>query len=181
MASSSSKKAWFGAALVLAGIGAIAALRSGRSESESEATRHAASSSNSPAAKDPRLVLRRPWFDTYPKKRTDEIELWVFFGSGFGLHDKGSMWRSTVDFFDFERQGSKVDITFLQDKKRQVASFEIVECHDKPPFDVCLVLKDALRGKTRLWSFDDDADMDAHVPWAREWRASAETRARSAR
>ena len=154
---------------------AIAVLRTG------EAPQSARPDAPAALAKDPRLVLRRPWFDSYPKKRTDEIELWVFFGGGFGLHDKGSMWRSTVDFFDFERQGSKVNIVFLQDKKKQAVGFEVVECHDKPPFDLCLVLKDPLRGKTRRWSWDDDADMDAHVPWAREWRASAETRARSAR
>ena len=130
MASTTSQKALFGAALAIAGIGAIAVLRSGDGERANDASSTA--SAPSPQAKDPRLVLRRPWFDSYPKKRTDEIELWVFFGGGFGLHDKGSMWRSTVDFFDFERQGSKVAITFLQDKKKQAVGFEIVECHDKP-------------------------------------------------
>ena len=133
------------------------------------------------SGKDPRLVLRRPWFDKLPQKRTDEIELWIFMGGGYGIHDKGSVYRSTIDFFDFERQGSKVEIVFLQDKKKQSVPFEIVPCHDKPEFDLCLDLKEPLRGHTRLWSWDDDADMDRHVPWAKEWRASAEARARGAR
>lgn len=170
------------AALVLAvaGLGAVALLR-GRACDGSRSDGARAPAAATPHAKNPRLVLGRAWFDSYPKKRTDEIDLWIFFGGGFGLEDKGSMWRSTIDFFDFERQGAKVDITFLQDKKKQVVAFDVVECHDKPPFDLCLKLKEPLRGKTTLYSWDDDADMDANVPWAREWRASAEVRARSAR
>jgi len=186
MRSITSQKAVVAVALIVAAAGTIGVLRCKTSHCSKRAVTAPTVSAGegseaAPLAKDPRLVLRRPWFDRLPKKRTDEIELWIFFGGGFGLHDKGSMWRSTVDFFDFERRGSTVDIVFLQDKKKQVAPFEIVECHDKPPFDLCLDVKDPLRGKTRLWSWDDDADMDAAVPWAREWRASAETRARSIR
>jgi hypothetical protein len=74
-----------------------------------------------------------------------------------------------------------VDIVFFQDKKKQALTFDIVPCDDKPPFDLCLDLKEPLRGHKRLWSFDDRSDMDAYVPWAREWRESAEVRARGAR
>ena len=182
MRSITSQKAVVALALMVAAAGTIGVLRCKTSHcSKSKRAAPTSVGEVTPQAKDPRLVLRRAWFDRLPKKRTDEIELWIFFGGGFGLHDKGSMWRSTVDFFDFERRGSAVDIVFLQDRKQQVAAFEIVECHDKPPFDLCLDVKDALRGKTRFWSWDDDADMDAAVPWAREWRASAETRARTLR
>lgn len=175
--SNSAQKALAAVVLVVAGIGVAAALRSW----DGEVRRSGTTGLARPAAKNPRLVLSRAWFDAYPKKRTDEVDLWIFFGGGIGIEDKGSMWRSTVDFFEFERQGSRLAITFLQDKNKRAVGFEIVECHDKPPFDLCLKLKEPLRGKTTLYSWDDDADMDAHVPWAREWRASAEVRARTAR
>lgn len=178
--SNGAQKAIAAAVLLVVGAAAVVALRGGEAREASRGEERQAADV-APAAKSPRLVLSRPWFDTYPKKRTDEVDLWIFFGGGFGLNDKGSMWRSTIDFFDFERQGSKVDVLFLQDKRRQVVGFDIVECHDKPPFDLCLKLKEPLRGKSTFYSWDDDADMDAHVPWAREWRASAEVRARSAR
>lgn len=132
-----------------------------------------------PSSKSARLLLSRPWFDRMPKSRTDEISLWVFLAGGIGFEDRGSRFRSTFDVFEFERQGSKFDLVFLQDKKRQLVPFEIVECHDKPPFDLCLDLKEPLRAQKRLYSWDDEADMDAHVPWAREWRASAEMHAKA--
>ena len=176
--SNAGQKALAALVLVVAGLGTASLLR-GASERCGNA--QGGSATATPLAKNPRLLLSRPWFDSYPKKRTDEVDLWIFFGGGFGLEDKGSMWRSSIDFFEFERQGAKADITFLQDKKKQVVGFDIVECHDKPPFDLCLKLKEPLRGKTTLYSWDDDADMDANVPWAREWRASAEVRAKNAR
>ena len=130
------------------------------------------------AAKDPRQVLRRPWFDRLPKARTDEVDIWWFSGAGIGMHDRGSQWRSTLDLFDFERQSSRLSITFLQDKKRLDVPFEVVSCSDKPPFDLCLDVQEPLRGKKRLYSFSDDDEMDAAVPWARAWRAAAEARTR---
>ena len=86
-----------------------------------------------------------------------------------------------MDFFDFERQSSKLEVRFLHDDKKQTVSFEVVACDDQPPFDLCLDVKEPLRGKKRLYSFADDDEMDAHVPWARAWRASAEARSRAAR
>jgi hypothetical protein len=165
--------------LALAGAAAIGILRRPASEPTSSAETN--DEEARPAAKSPRLVLGRPWFDTWPKKRSDVVDLWIFFGGGIGLEDKGSIYRSTMDFFELERQGSRLEIVWLQDKSKQTVSFEVVECHDKPPFDLCLELKQPLRGKTKLYSWDDDADMDRHVPWAREWRASAEARAKAQR
>jgi hypothetical protein len=132
-------------------------------------------------AKNPRLLIRRFWFDRLPKKRGDEIDVWLFLGGGIGFEEKGSTYRFGLDVFEFERQGSKVDLVWLHDKKKQNVPFDVVECHDKPPFDLCLDLKEPLREQRRLWSFDDDAEMDANIPWAREWMASAEARARTVR
>lgn len=133
----------------------------------------------SPEAKNPRLLIRRFWFDRLPKKRGEEMDAWLFLGGGIGFEEKGSSYRFTLEVFEFERQGSKAELLWFQDKKKQSVGFTISECHDKPPFDLCIDFKEPLRGQKRLWSFDDDASMDANVPWAREWRSSAEARAAS--
>jgi hypothetical protein len=135
----------------------------------------------SPSAKEPRQVLSRPWFDRLPKSRTDEIDLWFFASSGIGIHERGSVFRATTDFFDFERQGSRLELRFLHDKAKQSVSFELVSCDDKPPFDLCLDVKEPLRERRRFYSFADDDEMNANVPWAREWRRGVEARARAVR
>lgn len=135
-------------------------------------------SAPSAAARDPRLVLSRPWFDKMPSKRTDVTDLWFFFAGGIGLEDKGSYFRSSTDVFEFERQGAKLDVKFLQDGAKATLKFEVTRCDEKPPFDLCLTFAEPFRGITRLYSWDDDADMDAHVPWARAQRTAAEARVR---
>lgn len=160
---------------------ALIVLLGGRGQLERDASRGGGAEAPRAAAKDPRLVLGRPWFDRYPKSRTDAVDLWIFFGGGIGLEDKGSSWRSTLDVFELERQGSRLDLVFFQDKSKASVRFEIVACDDRPPFDLCLELKDPLRGQTRLYSWGDDEDMNAHVAWARAWRDSAAARAHAAR
>jgi hypothetical protein len=157
------------------GVSALVVLRAARRDAPSDRSEEAGAEPN---AKAPRLLLRRFWFDRMPKKRGDEVDAWIFLGGGIGLQDKGSSYRFGVDLFEFERRGSTLDLVWFHDKKQQSVAFSVVECHDKPPFDLCLDLKEPLRGQKRLWSFDEDADMDANVPWAREWRSSAEARAR---
>ncbi|OJY29662.1 MAG: hypothetical protein BGO98_48445 [Myxococcales bacterium 68-20] len=165
------------ALLTLVGLAAIVALRSRPADDGARST----TETTAPNAKDPRLVLGRAWFDRYPGSRSDEVDLWWFSSAGIGIHDRGSVWRSTMDFFDFERQSSKVELMFLHDKKKELVRFEVVACEDEPPFDLCLDLKEPLRGKKRLYSFAFEDEMDAHVPWARAWRASAEARSRAVR
>lgn len=134
-----------------------------------------------PSGKEGRLLLGRFWLDRMPTKRGEDIDGWLFLHGGLGMNDKGSNYRFSVDIFEFERRGSAFDLTWLHDKKKQTVSFDVVECHDKPPFDLCLDLKDELRGNRRLWSFSDDDDMNAHIPWATDWRSADELRAKSAR
>jgi len=160
--------------LLLGALGAIAICPSKEKDRASEDVA-------SPNAKDPRLVLSRPWFDHYPKTRAEEVDLWWFSSAGIGIHERGSVYRATMDFFDFERQAARLEVMFLHDKKKQSVSFEVVACDDKPPFDLCLDVKEPLRGKKRFYSFAYDDEMDANLPWARAWRASAEARSRAAR
>ena len=175
--SSTAQKVLAVGVLLCGGMALIAALRS-RPEPGQERTYEELTSPN---AKDPRQVLSRPWFDHYPKSRSEEVDLWWFSSAGIGVHERGSVWRSTIDFFDFERQSSKLEVTFLHDKKKQSVSFEVVSCSDEPPFDLCLDVKEPLRGKKRLYSFAYDDEMDSHVPWAKAWRSSAEARSRAVR
>jgi hypothetical protein len=132
-------------------------------------------------AKSPRLLLGHFWFDRLPARRSDEIDAWLFLGGGIGFEEKGSSFRFSLDVFEFERQGATANLVWLADKKKQRVAFEVVACDDKPPFDLCLDLKEPLRGQKRLYTFDHDSELDQNVPWAREWRSSLEARARGTR
>lgn len=128
------------------------------------------------AAGNPRLVLNRVWFDQYPDKRTDEVQIWIFLGGGIGIHEKGSAYRATTDIFEFERQGDKLALTFLHDKKSAETKFAITACDEKPPFDLCLDLVDSPRGPRRWYGFGDEEEMARKVPWGRAMMRSAESR-----
>ena len=129
------------------------------------------------AGGNPRLVLNRVWFDRYPDKRTDEVQIWIFLGGGIGIHEKGSAYRATTDVFEFERQGDKLALTFLHDKKSAETKFAITACDDKPPFNLCLDLVDSPRGQKRWYGFGDEEEMARKVPWGRAMMRSAESRA----
>jgi hypothetical protein len=129
----------------------------------------------------PRAVLSRIWLDRYPEKSTDEVQFWVWFGSGMGLHETGSYWRSSLDVFDFERQGDKLTIVYMQDKKSVETRFKVAACDEKPPFDLCLDLTNALGGRTRYYGFGDEDDMATRIPWSKAMLRSAEARAKSTR
>lgn len=131
--------------------------------------------------KSPRLLLGRIWLDKLPKNRTDTVDLWIFFAGGIGLEDKGSSYRSTLEIFELERQGSKLDIVFLQDQKKQTVKFTVKGCSDKPEFDLCLELAPPVRGVSKLYGWGDDEEMDRAMPWGREWRKAAEVKARASK
>ncbi len=124
-------------------------------------------SDTEPHAKNPRLLLGRLWLDKLPRRPTDALDLWVFFGGGVGVHETGSRYDGKFEIFDLERRGSNLDLTYLQTKKQVTTSFEITRCDDLPPFDLCLVLKDMPGGPVRLHGFDYDDEMDRSAPWGR--------------
>jgi hypothetical protein len=139
------------------------------------------SSRSEPAARDPKQILGRVWFDRLPKSRTDDVTLAIWLGGGIGLYDKGSAWRSTVDIFEFERRGDALDMTFLHDKKAASTKFSIKSCDDKPPFDLCVTFDDAPRGPKTLYGFAYDDEMDRAVPWSRDLMQAEKSRASLAR
>lgn len=126
----------------------------------------------------PRMILGRGWFDSYPQKRTDNLKLFVFFGGGFGLYEEGSAWRVALDFFEFERSGDKLWIKFLHDGKVSESKFTISQCDEKPPFDLCLDIPDTPRGPKRFYSFGDEEEFARNIPWGPQVLRSAEERAR---
>jgi hypothetical protein len=125
----------------------------------------------------PRAILGRVWFDALPEKSTDNVQLWIWLGGGIGLHETGSYFRFNLDLFDFERQGDKVLMTYLQDKKKVDTKFTIKPCDDKPPFDLCLDLANELGGRKRFYGFGANDDLEARVPWAKGVLRAAEARA----
>ena len=125
----------------------------------------------------PRAVLGRVWFDRYPEKATDVAQVWIWFGGGIGIHETGSYFRTAFDVFEFERQGDKLSMVYLQDKKTAETRFKVTACDEKPPFDLCLDLTDALGGRTRYYGFGDLDDMATRIPWSKSVLRSAEVRA----
>jgi hypothetical protein len=125
----------------------------------------------------PRKILSRGWFDRWPEKRKDNIHFFYFGGGGVGLHEEGSAYRYTADWFDLERQNNKLSIKFLQDGKTTETTFTITPCDEKPPFDLCLDLADSPRGPKRYYGFDDSEDEAANLP---AWSAERLRAARSA-
>ena len=133
------------------------------------------------AARDPKQILGRVWFDRLPKNRSDEVTIAIWFGGGIGLYEKGSTWRSTMDFFEFERRKDALDITFLHDKKSSTTKFTIEACDDLPPFDLCLKFSDPPRGPKVLHGFARRDELDQSLPWARDLEAAAKSKASAAR
>lgn len=129
----------------------------------------------------PRAVLGRVWFDRLPEKASDEIQAWIWLAGGIGIHETGSYWRLSTDLFEFERQGDKLSMTYLQDKKTTETRVTITACDEKPPFDLCLDLSSALGGRKRYYGFGDLDDMTAHVPWSKGVLRAAEARAQDQR
>lgn len=126
----------------------------------------------------PRKILGRGWFDTWPEKRRDNVRFFFFGGGGIGIYEEGSSYRYAVDVFELERQNDRLSITFLQDGKKTETTFKITPCDEKPPFDLCLDLADSPRGPKRYYGFDDDDDYAAKAPWADAMLRDAEARVR---
>ncbi|EYF08267.1 hypothetical protein [Chondromyces apiculatus] len=157
--------------LVLAGASALLATALG-STSEADPAERAENEAGSP-----RAILSRIWFDKYPQKRNEEVQVLIFLAGGIGITEKGSSYRYAVDVFEFERQGDKVSLKFLHDKKAAETKFTVSACDEKPPFDLCLDLENSPFGQKRYYGFGSADDMAQNVPWSPAVMKSAESRA----
>jgi hypothetical protein len=100
-----------------------------------------------------RAILGRIWFDRYPEKPTDSINLAFFLAGGIGFYDSGSAYRSCSDIVEFERQNDKLQMKFLQDGKQAEMRFKVTKCDDVAPFNVCLTIDNPPRGPKRYFGF----------------------------
>lgn len=133
------------------------------------------------AERNPRQLIGRAWLDKYPEGSRDEVNLLVFFGSGFGVYEHGSRYKATVEFFEFERQGDSVELTFLHDKSRQKTRFALKACRDDESFDLCLDFENSPRGPARYYSWGDEDEDESRLSWLTAWKRGAEERARARR
>jgi len=125
----------------------------------------------------PRLILGRGWFDKMPEKATDQVDLWVFFGGGIGIHEQGSRYKATFEIFEIERAGAKLTIQYLHEKKTVTTAFTVETCTDKRPFTLCLTLKDMPGGPLKLYGFHYDEELEAAIPWGKSRLEAAKAHA----
>lgn len=130
------------------------------------------------APPNPRAILNRGWYDSYPRKRTDVVKFIAFYGGGFGVYEEGSAYRVSYEVFELERQNDKMWFRFLQDGKTAESKFTITRCDEKSPFDLCLDIPDTPRGPKRFYGFDWGEDFAARIPWGPQMLVAAEAHAR---
>ena len=115
-----------------------------------------------------RQVLGRIWFDKLPTGSSDTVTIALWLPGGLGIYEDGSRFRFSIDVFDFERRGNKLDMTFLHDKRKVTAGYAVAKCDDKPPFDLCLTFDgDAPKGPKKLYGFGDEDDAANRYEWFR--------------
>ena len=127
-----------------------------------------------------RGILNRVWFDHYPQSTRDDLSMGIWLAGGIGIFEQGSVWRTSYEIFEFERNGNDLTTRLLQDGAESRTRFVVESCDDQPPFDLCLILERPTRGPARYYSFGDGDDMSAHLPWADSVLGSARARARAA-
>lgn len=172
-----------GAAAVL-GTGAATVVRlSGRAPAADERSASQGADPSAPADDasdlDPRKILGRGWYDSWPEKRTDVLKFYYFGGGGYGIYEEGSAYRYAVDAFELERQKDKLWIKFLHDGQAVETRFTVSRCDDKPPFDLCLDIPGSPRGPKRYYSFDYDDDSADRFPRGAEMVQRARTQTSS--
>ncbi len=161
-------------AIFIAILAAVIAIIGSRcSPSGEEAPRDTASEAEPEAA--PRLLLGRVWLDKLPRRATDQVDAWIFFAGGLGVHQAGSSYRASYDVIDFERRGSTLDGRYVQDKKAFKTSFTIEKCSGHEPFDLCLTLADVGGKKLELYGFSH-GDAESSVPGVKATLAAAKAR-----
>src|SRR6266545_2260392 len=92
--------------------------------------------------KDPALLLDRVWVDSKPEKYTDFSHFMLAISNApIGLFQKASAYQATTELFEYKRRGDVLGFHFPQSGKKRETRFQIRECRDLPPFDLCLELR----------------------------------------
>lgn len=124
-----------------------------------------------------RLLLNRIWFDRMPETNRDDVAVWIWLAGGIGIYQHGSAFRASMDIFEFERSGHSVAMSFLHDGEAASTEYTIESCDEQPPFDLCLTLLTAPRGRNRYYSFGSGDDMSEQIPWSNRIMAAARAHA----
>ena len=159
------------AVLVLAAIAGVAALEARRRPKG--ARREAIDTQAVTTMGAPRAALNRLWFDHLPTSAKDNVDNWLFLSGGLGVQIAGSGYRWSIEMFDFERAGNRLELVALQDQKPLRFTFEVKACDNQPPFDLRLVPSEPIRGKAKLYGFGDEEGAAERFEWVRDRRAAA--------
>ena len=84
-----------------------------------------------------RAILNRFWMDQWPDSPTSKAHYLLFMPGGMGLHEEGAAYKFSVEFFEFERFGKRLETKFLDDGEKKEVKFKVERCDELPPFDAC--------------------------------------------
>ena len=121
----------------------------------------------------PRAALNRLWFDHLPTSAKDNVDNWLFLSGGLGVRISPAPGTDVHRDVRFRARGQPARARRLQDQKPLRFTFEVKACDDQPPFDLCLVPSEPIRGKAKLYGFGDEEGAAERFEWVRDRRAAA--------
>jgi hypothetical protein len=107
------------------------------------------------------LLESTPWLDTAPRSERDKINAYVF-QDGQGLFYFGNSYKATIELFEYDLDGDKLVLEFLDERKTYKTAYKI-ERHRGEIFDYKLTIKKAPRGPKVYYGFASDHAMPALV------------------
>lgn len=112
-----------------------------------------------------RSILNRFWMDQWPDSPTTKAHYLLFMAGGLGLHEEGAAYKFSIEFFEFERFGKRLETKFLDSGEKKEVKFKVERCDELPPFDACLRIEDPFRGPKTYYSFARDGELAERLPW----------------
>lgn len=103
------------------------------------------------------LLINRPWLDHAPTSERDMVSHVLFFhkeGRRIGAVGRSSMWRQSVELFNWSPGKGQVSVHFPQTDKKGEVKVAVRKCKAEAPFDLCLTLGSG-RSATTLYSSSD--------------------------
>lgn len=117
-----------------------------------------------PGGGDPELIFGRAWMTPAPERETDWMHGFVVLREQrLGAFYRASYWRVEQELFEFDRDdGERVlRLRFPQDDRRATVRYDVRECDDMPPFELCLELdNNPWGGPRRYYAYRDGDDED---------------------
>lgn len=106
------------------------------------------------------LLFDRLWVTDFPEdEREFGHDFFVVRGQDFGFFSRSSMFRFEEELFEFELNNGSLELHFPQTGQTSTVPFEISDCNDLPPYDLCLDLEhNPWGGPRRYYSIQNDGD-----------------------